>query len=284
VPTDAISLMRAFSLDQHRRRLQTATIQTRRYLLAHLADWLGERSLLEATTEDVERFLDSRRLSDRARYNYISHLHTFYAWTTYAGHLEHVPTAPIHRPRLEATMPRPIGDADLDFALAMSRGDLRVIVALGAFAGFRCIEISRLCREDVVDERERPFVIARGKGGRNRIVPLHDRVKDALADLPMPSSGPVLVDGDGRPWPAWKVSHIGNAYLHGIGIGATMHQLRHWFGTNLYQTSEKDLLLVRDVMGHRRVTTTTVYADFDRRGAAAAVAALEVRRALGDTG
>ena len=63
-----------------------------------------------------------------------------------------------------------------------------------------------------------------------------------------------------------------------LWAGITMQQLRHWFDTHLYQASGKDLLLVRDLMGHSSITTTTVYAAFDRAGAAAAVTALTVTR------
>jgi len=70
------------------------------------------------------------------------------------------------------------------------------------------------------------------------------------------------------------VSLLGNMFLHGVGVGDTLHSLRHWFASGVYRTSGKDLLLVRDLLGHSSVRTTTVYAQFDRAGAAAAVLAL----------
>lgn len=244
-------------------------------MLGHLAEWLTPRTLLDATSEDIEQFLDHRKIGPKARYTYLSNLHSFYGWAVWAGHLDADPTAAIRRPKVHPGLPRPISDNDLSLALSMAHGDLAVIVALAAYEGMRAIEIARLCREDVIDDRPAPVIVAHGKGNKRRALPLHPTVADTLWAQPMPASGPILHWEDGRALPAWKVSQLGNDFLHGIGIAATLHQCRHWFGTTLYRTSGKDLLLVRDLMGHSSITTTTAYAAFDRAGAAEAVLALE---------
>lgn len=270
-------MIRAHTIDQRRRGLEETTIDCRTRIVSHLATWVGARGVLTATTEDIEQFLDGRKIGRKTRYTYISNLHVFYTWAATAGLIDQDPTVGIVRPRLRPGLPRPINDADLDLALVFARGDIRVMLSLAAYQGFRCIEIARLTREDVLDGREPPVILARGKGDKPRVIPLHDKVSDALRLLPLPRSGPVLHWPDGRPLPPWKVSQLGNEYLHGIGLDATMHQLRHWFGTTLYRTSGRDLLLVRDLMGHSSITTTTIYASYDRAGAATAVDALSVR-------
>ena len=267
-------LIRAHTLDQRRRGLAETTIDHRTRIVRHLSDWIGARGVLSATQDDIERFLDGRKLAAKSRYVYISNLHVFFDWAVVAGHIDTDPTARIVRPKVRPGLPRPISDADLEIALNMAVGDIKVIVSLAAYEGMRCIEIARLRREDVLDDRDPPLLVARGKGDRPRVIPLHEKAWEALRLLPMPRSGPVLHWGDGTPLPAWKVSELGNEYLHAIGIDETMHQLRHWFGTNLYRSSNRDLLLVRDLMGHSSVTTTTVYAAYDREGAVDAVSQL----------
>lgn len=267
-------LIRSHTLDQRRRGLQESTIGNRQRMLYHLSGWMGERGLLEATTEDIETFLDARKVLRKTRYAYISSLHVFYQWAMFAGHLDIDPTARITRPKVRQGIPRPISDADLQLALSMARSEVRVIVALAAYEGMRCIEIARLTREDVLDDRQPALIVARGKGDKPRLIPLHPAVMESLWALPIPKNGPVLTWHNGDSLPPWKVSQLGNEYLHGLGIDATVHQLRHWFGTTLYRTSGKDLLLVRDMMGHSSITTTTVYAAFDRDGAAQAITAL----------
>lgn len=271
-------LIRAHTIDQRRRGLEESTIDSRTRIVRHLSYWLGARGLLSATQEDIELFLDSRRLgAKRTRYTYISNLHVFYGWAVIAGYLDRDPTALIARPRIRPGLPRPIPDADLELALSMAYRDIRVMLTCAAYEGMRCCEIGRLVREDILDDRDPAILLARGKGDRPRVIPMHEKTWQALQLLPLPRSGPVLHWDDGRPLPAWKISQLGNDYLHGIGIDSTMHQLRHWFGTHLYRTSGHNLLLVRDLMGHSSITTTTIYADYDREGAPEAVQALEVK-------
>jgi integrase len=267
-------LIRDHRRDQHRRGLQPSTIDARARAVRLFARWLEPAGLLEATTDQVERFLDGRRIAAKARYTYISNLHVFYAWAVHAGRAELDPTVDIIQPRLHPGSPRPIADADLGQALAMADPLLRVILAGAALEGMRCCELARLGRDDIRDDLTPPVIIARGKGAKPRTIPLHPDVYQALLDLGLPRVGPVLHRPDGRAMPAWKVSHLANRYLHGLGIAATVHQCRHWFGTSLYRTSKRDLLLVRDLMGHANIATTTVYAAYDRAGAAEAVEAL----------
>ena len=266
-------LIRLHALDQRRRGLAEGTITIRRRVVTHLGDWVAPRGVLECSSEDVQTFLDSRRLSPGARYSYLSNLHSFFEWAIFAGHTTTDPTAQIRRPKVHQGQPRPIGTTDLELVLSLATGELRVIIALAAFAGLRAVEISRLRREDVLNDVDPPVLAVIGKGNKPRTVPLHPIAADALAALPMPASGPVL-RSDGLAMPAWRVSLLGNMFLHGVGVGDTLHSLRHWFASGVYRTSGKDLLLVRDLLGHSSVRTTTVYAQFDRAGAAAAVLAL----------
>jgi integrase len=274
---DTADIIRKHTLDQRRRGLQESTIAIRRRMIRHLADHLGAKGLFGATAEDIERFLDTRRTSPGARAGYLSHLKVFYGWAVAAGHLDRDPTLAIPRPKRRKGLPRPINDGDLALALDMSGGQILLILTLAAFQGLRCIEISRLTREDIFEDRDPPMLLARGKGDKHRLVPIHPSTLRTLALSPIPRSGPIIRNSDGRPLPAWKVSHVGNDYLHGLGIDSTMHQLRHWFATGIYRATGGDLLLTQDLLGHANVETTRVYAAFDRAGAPEAVAALEVR-------
>jgi integrase len=47
-------------------------------------------------------------------------------------------------------------------------------------------------------------------------------------------------------------------FLGNLGIDATAHQLRHWFGTNIYAAS-RDIRLTQELMGHASPITTAGY-------------------------
>lgn len=268
-------LIWAYERDSRRRGLQPTTIASHNAFLRRFAGRVAG-GMLDATPDDVERFLDAYQLGATARYQYISGLHAFFDWARRAGYGNGDPTIDIIRPKLPKRLPRPISNADLGVALEMASARVRSILVLGAFQGMRCIEIARLCREDVLDGNEPPVVVAYGKGAKDRVIPLHPDTLSALRLLPMPKAGPVfrLDDGTGRQARAHNIGQWANRYLEELGIDATMHCLRHWFGTHIYRTSGYDLLMVADLMGHASVDTSMIYARFDRARAPEAVLAL----------
>ena len=266
-------LIRLHRLQLRRRGQAESSIDKRLRSVRRLGVHLAPAGVLDATAEDIEGFLDTLPLKAKSRYTYISHLHCFYGWAIDAGHTESDPTVRIVRPHFPPGHPRPISDEDLRVALDLADPAERVIVCAAAYAGMRCCEIARLARDDVGTGPE-PHVRAQGKGDKTRHIPLHPELAAALAAHGIPRTGPILRRPDGRPMPAWKVSHTANRYLHGIGIDATAHQLRHWFASRTYRTTGHNLLLVSQLLGHSSVITTQIYADVDREGAYAAVAAL----------
>lgn len=269
-------LLAGFSRDQSRRGLEPTTIESRLRNFRLFCRWLGGTPLAEVTREDVEVFLDSRRIGSRARCRWLSDLHSLYGWAVVEGHLETDPTARIVRPRLTKLIPRPIASDDLSAAIELAPHGIRCVLLLAAYEGMRCIEISRLVREDILETMEPAVIIARGKGSKSRALPIHPEVWRALRSLPLPRAGWVFLRPDGRQQSPKDVSRLANDYLHDLGLETTIHKLRHWFGTSIYQSTH-DLLLVRDLLGHADVTTTEGYAAFDRAGAAAAIERLTVR-------
>lgn len=266
-------LIRLHRLQLRRRGQTEGSIDKRLRSVRRLGEHLEPASVLEASSEDIETFLDTLPLKAKSRYTYISHLHCFYGWAIDAGHTDCDPTVRIVRPKFPAGQPRPIPDEDLRVALELADPVERVILTAAAYAGMRCCEIARLARDDIGTGPE-PHVRAQGKGDKVRYIPLHPALAAALEVHGIPRTGPILRRVDGRPMPAWKVSHTANRYLHGIGIDATAHQLRHWFASKTYRTTGHNLLLVSKLLGHSSVITTQIYADVDRDGAYQAVAAL----------
>lgn len=269
------ALIKQFALAERRRGLQPTTIESRERNYRLFVRSINPLTLSVVTRADVDVFLDSRGLGNRARYRWLSDLHVLYRWLVDAGAVKLDPTERIDRPSLPKLLPRPISSDELGVAMELASSTMRCWLLLAAYGGLRCIEIARLTWEDVLDGQIPPVLLARGKGDKMRIIPLHPEVTRALRLLPGRRSGPVFRQPDGRPRTATMISQQGNAYLHGLGITSTMHSARHWFGTALYRTSGHDVLLVRDLMGHSSVSTTEGYAAFDRTHAPAAIEALQ---------
>ncbi len=81
----------------------------------------------------------------------------------------------------------------------------------------------------------------------------------------------------GGPFAPGDVSRVVNTYLHAMGIPATAHQLRHWFGTKTYAACN-DIRVVQELMGHAHTVTTNMYVAYSTGTAQEAVQALEVGR------
>lgn len=264
-------LIDGYVLDMERRGLARKTITITRGALESLA---GAHSLRRVTRDEVETFLDGRAVSARTRYWWLSTIHCFYTWAIKAGQLRCNPTLDIRRPKIRKTLPRPIPDDELVEALAQaSDPQVRCWLLLGALAGLRCNEMATLAREDVLEHEK--LLRVQGKGGKERMVPLHSELLSALNRLPMPAHGPVFRRPDGRPYTGDRLSHKLSEFLTNVGSSSSGHALRHRFATKVLQACH-DIRTTQELMGHESLATTAIYTAWDRAAARDAVSAIGV--------
>lgn len=260
-----------------RRNLRPGTINQRRLTLGRMRRHLEGRDLLDATTDDLVIYLD-RDIGAEARACETSHLKGFYSWAHRAGMIDEDPSLDVVRPRVARRIPRPIPTEDLERALDGAPERVRPWLLLAAYCGLRACEVAALRREDVLDRNEPPIlVVVDGKGGKQRVVPIPDELLTEMRTWPMPARGLMWrkEDGTRAAVPPHLVSRLCNDYMHSIGIGQTLHQLRHWYGTAIYQTTS-DLRLTQELMGHASPVTTAGYAAWSPKKAADALRGLRV--------
>lgn len=82
-------------------------------------------------------------------------------------------------------------------------------------------------------------------------------------------------DPRGRPLAPYAISRLVSVWLRGVGVDATGHQLRHWFGTRVYAAS-RDLRVTQEVMGHGSPVTTAGYARWSPEDARAAIESIRL--------
>lgn len=261
------------------RELRPTTISVRRYYLRKFAREVGFR---EATEARLQEWL-SRPIQPQTRNTWIATIHGLYVFCNKRGYFERVqeprtgymvdfdPTAEMVKPKTRKGKPKPISDEDLARALKLADRKIRCWLLIGALCGARCQEIAGIRREDVHDTDPEPWLhIEHGKGNKQRDVPLHPLVIEALQAFGMPESG-VLWTRTPQ-----QLSREGNDFLHKeVGTKSTMHCLRHHYGTKLYR-STLDLQLTAGLLGHSNTAITSVYAASDRSKANAAVAAITI--------
>jgi site-specific recombinase XerD len=139
----------------------------------------------------------------------------------------------------------------------------RAILHLLYGTGVRASECAGLRDEDVdLDDR---LVRVRGKGGHERSVPLNVRVAQALVAYRRqrgdvapgePFFQSLRGRGMGRGAVYERVKKFGR--LARIPKRVSPHKLRHTFATHLVKTGV-DVVTIRDLLGHRLITSTQVY-------------------------
>jgi integrase len=260
------------------RRLSDATVDLRLVALRSLTRSAGMPPLLCAPA-DLDNWQRGLAVADSSRASYVSQVASFYAWAVEHSLIDEDPSVVLVSPQLPRRVPRPIAEDDLELAMAAAPARIAPWLELAAYGGLRAAEIAYLSRPDVVDRGDSPVLVVRGKGNRERIVPIAPRVSDALRLHGLPDSGYVFRRQDGRPGPNRPntVTILAAEHLHSLGIPASLHQLRHRFATELYRDT-RDLRMVQELLGHSSPTTTALYTAWSQDRAVAAVARLGQRR------
>jgi integrase/recombinase XerD len=204
-------------------------------------------------------------------------LRRFFAFLADEGLRADDPGGALPRPGSGRSLPKTLSTADVDrlFAAIQARiereprdpRDLRLLalVELLYGSGLRATELVSLPRNAV--QPDKPYLILRGKGGRERLVPLSDRARAAVA------AWRAHVDVQ-RPWlfPSGR-SHLSRVRLYQMiralaaeaGIPpdrVSPHVLRHAFATHLLEGGA-DLRALQAMLGHADIATTEIYTHVD---------------------
>lgn len=187
------------------------------------------------------------------------------------------PSPALPRPGRDRPLPKILGHGDVDalFAeidrrLAAELPYARRLAALIELlygSGLRATELVSLPRHALAPGR--PFLILAGKGGRERLVPISERARAAVAawSAEVPAAALWL-------FPSGK-THLSRVRLYQLvrELGAAAgippdrispHVLRHAFATHLLEGGA-DLRAVQMLLGHADIATTQIYTHVDSR-------------------
>jgi integrase/recombinase XerD len=148
-------------------------------------------------------------------------------------------------------------------------GAVRMLLLLELLygSGLRASELVSLPRRAIAGERE--YLIVRGKGDKERLVPLSERARGALDRWT-----PLLADSSTWLFPSGK-GHVSRVrlfqMLRGLASRAGLdptaispHVLRHAFATHLLEGGA-DLRALQLMLGHADIATTEIYTHVDSR-------------------
>jgi integrase/recombinase XerD len=260
----------AFRRYQKTRGLARATIERRDVSLKGFAAYIAPLELAEGEPDLIDDWLGTFT-SPATRRAYRSDLMAFYTWAAKRGICSN-PVLAVDGIRVPKTLPRPVPATHLQALLQSAPTDVRVMIALAAFAGLRRAEIAALDATDIDLLSIPPTIAVRaGKGNKDRIVPVHPDLAAVLATAPR--HGPIV------GVTASTVGHRVADHLRKVGIEATAHQLRHTFGTELARATDGNVILIATLMGHTDISTSMGYIGWAGGPAVDAVAAMYPRAA-----
>lgn len=200
-------------------------------------------------------------------------LRRFYAFLHEEGLRVDDPASALPRPGQRRSLPKVLSHADIDrlFAAIGERigvahpapNDLRLaaLIELLYGSGLRASELVALPRNAI--HPDRPFLILRGKGGAERMVPISDRARAAVAAwrVHVPTDKAWLFPGGKRHLSRIRLYQLVKALAAEAGIPpdrVSPHVLRHAFATHLLGGGA-DLRAVQAMLGHADIATTEIY-------------------------
>jgi integrase/recombinase XerD len=262
------------------------TLRAYRADLEDLASVLTARSTpLEsadaASLRDCVGAMNARGLAPRTLARRLSAMRQFFRFLISDGSRADDPTADLDSPRLGRPLPKILSRNEVETLITAALewpgeegARLRCIVELLYATGLRVSELTALPLAAV--RRDPRFLIVRGKGGKERIVPLSEPARRALAEylecrtcfVPRPDAGSPKAERwlfPSRGGEGHLTRQRCGQLLKELALKAGLdpvrlspHVLRHAFASHLLDGGA-DLRSVQQMLGHADIATTQIY-------------------------
>ena len=273
-----------------------ASAHTLRAYQRELHNFAGYMAKHHATTRNVDKIehtqiraylgtLYDRGLTKASAARSLAAIRSWFKWLARTGHVEQNAASLVSTPRLPKHLPRVpsieqmnrVVDTVGDDAASWPARDKAIMEMLYG-CGMRNAELTGLNIDDVHWANE--TILVRGKGQKQRLVPLGDAAALALRTY-LAERAARLAAGNNAKTPALFLNlqlrglakaggqarlttrSVGRivkriAILRGLSSDVHPHTLRHAFGTHLLEEGA-DLRAIQELLGHERLSTTQRY-------------------------
>jgi len=239
-----------------------------------------KRTLMNASRDDVRGFLQqlfANSVDGRSVARKLSALRHLYRFLLLDKRVDRDPTLNIPTPKQWKVLPKSLAREEVETMLSadtsQSSGQnsqaltLRNRAMLEVFyaGALRVSEIVSLKLEDV--KLDMGYVLVRGKGDKERIVPLGRSAQESLTryfrearpKLAAGKSSPLLFIARGaKKLTRQRVWQMVGMASSNVGCHASPHMLRHSCATHMVE-NDADLRTVQTILGHADISTTQIY-------------------------
>jgi integrase/recombinase XerD len=254
-------------------------------LSAHLR--AAKRAIADATTDDLRKFiasLDERGFKASSLARRLSAVRQLYRFLYAEGKRSDDPAAVLEGPKRTRALPKILSIADVDGLLTQARTNsenadqppaqrlraarLLCLLEVVYATGLRVSELVSLPASSA--RRDQRMLVVRGKGGKERLVPLNSQAKRAMAEYLELRASADRDDQSKWLFPSFgEQGHLTRQHFarelkllgQACGIQPTRlspHVLRHAFASHLLHNGA-DLRVVQTLLGHADISTTQIY-------------------------
>ena len=285
---DALAVWRDLYLESlAARNYSEQTREGRHTALRHFLAWAAERDITRAgevtrlVLEAYQRWLwklvrpGGRRLGWSSQRNRLTVLRDWFRWLTRQNVILHNPASELELPRPEKRLPTgalTVTQVDALLAIPNVLDPLgvrdRAMLEVFYSTGLRRFE---LCGLDVVDYHalRRTLTVRRGKGHKDRVVPLGARAVQWLERYLAEVRSRLCLDtrettlfltGYGGPFNPDVLSRMVRDWLESLGLKGSCHLLRHTCATHMLEGGA-DIRFIQQLLGHAKLDTTAIYTE-----------------------
>lgn len=257
--------------------------------LEHFARWLASRGELCDLLEQIslavlreyqhhlvqaaQRRDASKGYAERSVSRMITSLRSFFRFLAGDGVIPSNPAERLTPGKVASGLPGVLGEGQVLALIEAAEGDsplklrdkalLETLYATGA-------RVSELCGLELSDiHADRGFIRVRGKGDKERLIPIGSKALDALEVwlqkgrplLERKKSALVFLSKSGKALSRGRVWQMIQGYALSAGIPAELahpHTLRHCFATHLLEHGA-EIRSVQEMLGHADISTTQIY-------------------------
>ena len=258
------------------------TVAAYRRDLTRFVRWLAGRDLAKLSIRDLADYagwLHAKDLAPASIARHIVSLKVFYRYLQLEGVLADNLAELLGSQKLWQRVPTVLSPQQVDHLFAAPQPDDpcwrrdRALLELLYATGCRASELSNLRLQDL--HLDDGFCVCRGKGNKERLVPLGARAAEAVRaylehERPEPDGGAsptdwLLLSYRGRRLRRERIWELLKKYARRVDAPKEVspHTLRHSFATHLL-AGGADLREVQEMLGHASIATTQIYTHVDQ--------------------
>lgn len=260
---------------KYERNLSIKTIENYQRQLLMIIEGLTISSWQHLTTHHVKRMLAQARRQDLSAKSIalrLSSLRSFCRFLVTQGLLAHNPAKAVSAPKQGRPLPKQLNVDEMAQLLNINEESVlavrdKAMMELTYGCGLRLAELTNLDLLHIEGQQLR----VRGKGSKERILPMGSVARDALnawlkvrGELVGPDEDAVFVSMRQQRISSRQIAKRMKLWAQKQSLDSKVnpHKLRHSFATHMLESSG-DLRAVQELLGHANLSTTQVYTHLD---------------------